>query len=137
MSRFRSFSYRKPCFIWFYLFCLYLSLFPVLKRILKQLRIIISSIARHLISYKVGLGIRFILRGKFHFSHNKSLVVAKELIYLKRVFAIRTLNEPTTLVDNTATAQFKEMLSLIVGYLLFKLITRQALAVAMALDSKP
>lgn len=71
---------------------------------------------------------------QLHLSHDKPIVVAMEFIDLKGM--VTALHEPTVLVDNPTPAELQQVVSLIEGYLLFKLIACHATVIAFPLDGE-
>ena len=71
---------------------------------------------------------------QLHFGHDQTVVVTVELIHLKGMTA--TLDEPAGLVDDTRFAKVEQVLCLVKGYFLLKLITAQAPIRAWAFNSQ-
>ena len=98
------------------------------------MRVIVSAVARYLIAYEGRLCVWFVLASKFHLSHYMSLIVAIKLVNLKHV--VGAAHKITSLVYNARLAELKELLCLINGYLLLKLITAETSTVRRSFDGE-
>ena len=92
------------------------------------------AVTRNFGTYEIRLIKSLRLTSQLDLSHNKSIIVTMKLINLKGM--LTALHEPTVLVDNPTPAELQQVVSLIEGYLLFKLITRHPTVITLAFDGK-
>ena len=87
--------------------------------------IVVSAVACDFIAYEGWLFETLVNRRQFHFSYNKSQVVAKKLVNLKDMVANR--HEIANLVYHTWLTETEQLLRLVGGNLLLKLIAAKSL----------
>ena len=89
-----------------------------------KMRVVVATVTGHFHSDEVGLFVGFVLGMELHFGHDQTGVVAMKLINLESM--LPALDEPARLVDDTRFAKVEQVLCLVKGYFLLKLITAQA-----------
>lgn len=98
------------------------------------MRVVVPAVAGDFAADEGWLCVWFVLAAKLYLSHHESLVVAIKLVNLKHMVA--AAHKIAGLVDNAGLTELKELLCLVNGYLLFKLITAETCTVRRSLDSE-
>jgi len=89
------------------------------------------AVTGHLGTDEIGLFVGFSLTAQLHFGHHETVVIAMELIHLKRM--VTAGHKVAVLVDDATFAKLQQMGSFIQRNLFLKLIARQSMVGAVAL----
>lgn len=105
---------------------------PVLEWAGSECGVVVTALARHFRAQKIGVFETFIGVQQFYLGHNKTFVVAKELVDLERMLTGR--NEPAHLIDDAGLAKAQQRKSFVDRDFFFKLVARKSVIGRRAFD---